>query len=78
MKLAWAITIHKSQGASIDFVECNLDGVFEDGQVYVALSRCRTKEGLRITGFGPDKVMANSHVLKFHAEMQQKKTRRAN
>ena len=47
IKLAWAITIHKSQGLTFDHLIIDLDhGAFTHGQVYVALSRCRTFEGM--------------------------------
>jgi ATP-dependent DNA helicase PIF1 len=49
VKLAWALTIHKSQGMSLDRVDINIDNVFATHQTYVALSRARSFEGISIS-----------------------------
>lgn len=48
--LAWALTVHRAQGMTLDRVGVDLNGHFVTGQTYVALSRCRTREGLFVVG----------------------------
>ncbi len=63
LRLAWAITVHKSQGMSLDAVEVDLSKTFEPGMGYVALSRVRTLKGLAILGFHENAFRVNSDVL---------------
>lgn len=67
VKLAWAITIHKSQGLTFDNVIIDLGkGAFAHGQLYVALSRCRTLDGIVLSNpISPRDVMASDHVRQF-------------
>lgn len=66
LKLAYAITIHKSQGCSLDCAEVDIGrSIFDAGQSYVALSRVRSLEGLRIISFAPERIFAHSKVLEF-------------
>ncbi len=68
--LAWAITVHKSQGASLDLAEIDVGStIFAYGQAYVALSRVRSLEGLRLIAFDEKKVKANPTVLDFYHKM---------
>lgn len=69
--LAWAITIHKSQGMTIDEAEVDAgSGIFECGQTYVALSRVRSLEGLYLTSFDYRKILVNQEVQKFYENLK--------
>lgn len=67
--LAWALSIHKAQGQTLERVTVNLGRVFEKGQAYVALSRATTQQGLRVLGFDKSKVMAHPKVVDFYGRL---------
>jgi len=64
LRLAWAITIHKSQGMSMDAALVDLSAVFEYGQGYVALSRVRRLSGLYLLGINEKALEINPKILK--------------
>jgi ATP-dependent exoDNAse (exonuclease V) alpha subunit len=72
LRLAWAITVHKSQGMSLDAAEIDLGRAFEFGQGYVALSRVRTLQGVKLLGFNPDALMIHPSVLEEDKKFQAK------
>lgn len=67
---SWAITIHKSQGMTLDKIRCNLSNSFSDGQIYVALSRVKTLEGLFIDGLNFNRIRANEEVVNFYKSLK--------
>lgn len=79
LRLAWAITVHKSQGMSLDAAVIDLSQAFEFGQGYVAISRVRSLEGLYLEGFNeralqlhPNVVAADEYFRKYSAAAQKK------
>jgi hypothetical protein len=66
IKLAWAITVHKSQGLTFDRAIIDVGQAFADGQVYVALSRLRTLQGLTLrTRINPSSISTDRQVVEF-------------
>lgn len=70
LRLAWAITVHKSQGMSLDAAEIDLSHSFEPGMGYVALSRVRRLEGLKLHGFNDTALTVNADVMSMDAQLQ--------
>ena len=64
LRLAWAITIHKSQGMSLDAAEIDLSKAFVFGQGYVALSRVRSLAGLKILGMSANALMVDPKIVR--------------
>lgn len=70
LKLAWAITIHKSQGLTFERAIVEADASFAHGQVYVALSRCKTLEGLVLrTPLRPSSIIVDPAVADYVRQM---------
>ena len=71
LKLAYGITIHKSQGMTLDKLVVDCSRIFERGQAYVAMSRVKTLEGLYLRNFTPDKVMVDEKVANFYENLEE-------
>jgi ATP-dependent DNA helicase PIF1 len=71
LRLAWAITIHKSQGQSLDAAAMDLSRAFEYGQGYVALSRVRSLEGLHLLGWSAQAVAVHPQIAEKDWEFQE-------
>ena len=70
LKVAYATTIHKSQGSSLDCVEIDLGEIFECGQAYVALSRARTLKGLVLKSIRFDQIKAHPLALDYYKKIK--------
>jgi ATP-dependent DNA helicase PIF1 len=68
--LAWALTIHKSQGATLDAAEIDVgSGIFECGQTYVALSRVKSLNGIYLTSFDAKRIRINKKVKEYYESL---------
>lgn len=70
LRLAWAITVHKSQGMSLDAMEVDLSKSFVRGMGYVALSRVRSLGGMKLLGFNDMSLEVDLEVLEMDQEFQ--------
>lgn len=72
IKLAWASTIHKAQGISVDRISVSLTSLWEAGQAYVALSRSRSLGGLYVEAWDERSVIADTSVMEFYRQLGDK------
>ena len=68
--LAWAITIHKAQGTTLQKCRMDLRRLWEPGQAYVALSRMQSSDGLFLEGWGPESIITDPTVTEFYRSFQ--------
>ena len=70
--LAWSLTTHKSQGATLDYAICDVGpSIFAPGQAYVALSRVRNKNGLFLSSFYKKSIMVDKQALEYSLELEE-------
>lgn len=72
IRLAWALTIHKSQGMTLDAAKIDLSNAFEAGMGYVALSRVKTLDNLQLLGFNEMALRVNDKVICYDKEISTK------
>lgn len=70
LMLAWALSIHKSQGQTLSMVKVDLSRTFENGQAYVALSRASSRDGLQVINFRKHRVRCHPIVDTFYQSLQ--------
>ena len=69
LRVAYAISIHKSQGCSLDYAEIDLSNIFEYGQAYVALSRVKSLNGLSIVSINYDGIQADPLAVSYYEKL---------
>ncbi|KAL0237064.1 hypothetical protein PCE1_000461 [Barthelona sp. PCE] len=72
LRLAWAITVHKCQGLTIDKVKLDIGRAFATGQAYVALSRCRDLNNLQVVNWNPRRIKADERVKSFYRDLDER------
>jgi ATP-dependent DNA helicase PIF1 len=70
LSLAWALSVHKTQGLTLDCCIISMKDIFEKGQAYVALSRARSMESLQVLHFDPKVVRADETVIQFYKQFE--------
>ena len=70
LRLAWAITVHKSQGMTLDAAQIDLSKAFVDGMGYVALSRVKTLKGIKLLGINGRALRVDSRIVQLDRELQ--------
>lgn len=71
LRLAWAITVHKSQGMTLDAAEMDLSKSFEYGMGYVALSRLKTLDGIKLLGINETALEVNPEICELDKELEE-------
>lgn len=72
LRLAWAVTVHKSQGMSLDSAEIDLSKAFVPGMGYVALSRVRSLDGLYLIGLGAQALELDPAIYRFDKALKER------
>ena len=70
LKLAYAVTVHRAQGLTLDRAEVDLNEAFSAGMVYTALSRVIDLESLSVAEFSPQRIMVNKQCLDFYVKLK--------